>query len=197
VVDYDDRYAALLRNDVVISATTSPHYTVTLERVAEIWDKRPRLFIDLAVPRDMDPGLGDLSGLSLADIDCLTGEGSVGIDEGEQKKIEAIIREGIEEFTAWYSFRNHIDSIDAIRKAASTEIAIRMEGAIRSLGLDAGADDKLRLALAHASQMAAGKLLFGLRETLESSLWEPCFAALREAAGLKPGNALDRGYGRG
>jgi glutamyl-tRNA reductase len=197
VVDYDDRYAALLRNDVVISATTSPHYTVSMERVAEIWDKRPRLFIDLAVPRDMDPGLENLSGLSLVDIDCLTGEKHAGPDEEERKKIEAIIREGIDEFIAWHSFRNHVNSIDDIRKAASVEIVSRMENAIRSLGLNAVAGDKLRFALTHASQMVIGKMLFGLRETLERSVWAPCFEALRETAGAKPEDAMDREGSRG
>jgi glutamyl-tRNA reductase len=193
-VDYDDRYAALSRNDVVISATTSPHYTLSLERVVKIWDKRPRLFIDLAVPRDMDPALKDLDGLSLVDIDHLPSESS-GLDGGERKKIEGLIHEGIDEFIVWHSFRNHIDSIDDIRKAASTEILNRLDRTIQSLGLDADSGDKLRHALDHAAQMALGKLLFGLRETLESSVWEPCFAALREAAGAKPGAAMDGSCG--
>ena len=186
VVDYDARYGALLRNDVAISATASPHYTLDLERVANIWDGRPRLFIDLAVPRDMDPALETLSGLSLADIDSLTSGVSAGLEEGERKKIEAIIREGIDEFAAWRSFRNHIGSIDDIRKALSAEILNRLDRTIRSLGLDAASGEKLRLGLAHASQMALGKMLFGLRETLDSGAWTLCFEALREAADLKP-----------
>jgi glutamyl-tRNA reductase len=191
VIDYDDRYAALLHNDVAISATTSPHYTLSLENLAKIWDERPRLFIDLAAPRDMDPALGNLKGLSLVDLDHLTSGESAGLEEGERKKIEALIREGIDEFTAWLSFRNHIDSIDTIRKAASAETLKRLDRTIRSLGLDAGSADKLRLDLAHASQMALGKILFGLRETLESSVWTPCFEALREAAGANRA-AMDR-----
>jgi glutamyl-tRNA reductase len=197
VIDYDDRYDALIHNDVVISATTSPHYTLSLENITKIWDKRPRLFIDLAVPRDMDPALGSLSGLSLVDIDHLASGGHAGLEEGERKKIEALIHEGIDEFTAWHSFRNHIDSIDAIREAASTEILKRLDSAIQSLGLDAGSRDKLRLGLAHASQMALGKILFGLRETLESGAWGLCFEALREAAEAKLGTAADREGSRG
>jgi glutamyl-tRNA reductase len=195
-IDYDDRYAALLHNDVAISATTSPHYTLSLEAVKKIWDGRPRLFIDLAVPRDMDPGLGALSGLSLVDIDHLTSEGHAGLEEGERKKIDAIIREGIDEFIAWHSFRAHIKSIDAVRKAVSTEILNRLDRRIRSLGLDPRSGEKLRLDLVHASQMALGKMLFGLRETLESGVWALCFGALREAAEAKP-DTLDREGSRG
>jgi hypothetical protein len=74
-----------------------------------------------------------------------------------------------------------------------------MDRTIRSLTTDAEAADKLRLALDHAAQMALGKMLFGLRETLDSGAWEPCFDALMEAAGAKPGTeaAMDRECGRG
>lgn len=41
--------------DVVISATSSPHYTVTKDELKEnIKTKKSRLFIDLAVPNDID-----------------------------------------------------------------------------------------------------------------------------------------------
>ncbi|MDR1248610.1 MAG: glutamyl-tRNA reductase [Treponema sp.] len=199
VVDYGDRYEALPHNDVVISATTSPHYTLSLENTAKIWDNRPRLFIDLAVPRDMDGGLAGLSGLTLVDIDQLSGEGHAGIDEGERKKIEGILHEGIDEFTAWRSFREHTGSIAYIRKTVSTEIVTRLDRAIRSLTQDAEAAEKLRIALDHAAQMALGKMLFGLRETLDSGAWEPCFEALLEAAGAKPETeaAMGREHSRG
>jgi glutamyl-tRNA reductase len=194
-IDYDDRYAALLHNDVAISATTSPHYTLSLENLAGLWDKRPRLFIDLAVPRDMDPALEELEGLSLVDIDQLTGEGNSGLEEGERQKIDALIREGIEEFAAWHSFRKHLDSIDDLRGAAARDSALRLDSAIHSLDLADGSRDKLRLALDHASRMALGKLLFGLRETLESGFWEPCFEALREAAGVRQAAGRDGSCG--
>jgi glutamyl-tRNA reductase len=199
VIDYDDRYEALPRNDVVISATTSPHYTLSLENTAKVWDNRPRLFIDLAVPRDMDSALESLDGLSLADIDRLAGERHDGLDGEEREKIEAIIQEGIDEFTAWRSFREHTGSIAQIRKTLSTEIVKRVDRTIRALAPDAETAEKLRLALDHASQMALGKMLFGLRETLDSGAWEPCFEALLEAAGAKPGTdaAAGREYGRG
>lgn len=55
-VDYHRRYEYMNQADVVISATSSPHYTVTFEDWRNgITERRPRLFIDLAVPQDIDP----------------------------------------------------------------------------------------------------------------------------------------------
>ena len=65
MVDYRERFSYMERADVVVSATKSPHYTVT---AAALMGKRvPGLFIDMAVPRDIDPEVGSLS--RLVDID--------------------------------------------------------------------------------------------------------------------------------
>ena len=70
VVDYRDRYQYMNDMDIVISATLGPHYTVTYEELSKVLeDGRKRLFIDVAVPVDMDPSIGEIDGLSLFDID--------------------------------------------------------------------------------------------------------------------------------
>ena len=70
LVDYKDRYQYMEEADIVISATSSPHYTVVGEKLEQVLktDKK-RLFIDVAVPIDMDPGIGEISGVTLYDID--------------------------------------------------------------------------------------------------------------------------------
>ena len=61
-IDYKDRYIALRDADIVISATKSPHFTLTAENVAAADEGRAkkRHYIDLAVPRDLDPALGNI-----------------------------------------------------------------------------------------------------------------------------------------
>jgi glutamyl-tRNA reductase len=185
IIDYDQRYASLLEYTVFISATTSPHYTLTFERLAPLWDSRKRLFIDLAMPRDMDPALRSLEGLTLIDIDQL-GEGILETNElSDEAAIQAILQEGMTEFTNWYAFRNYVAPITAIQQAASADMALRLNRHILDLGLDAASQDRLRNALSHAAQMVVGKLLFGLRDTLDWRIWEPCFHALERIA-LQP-----------
>ncbi len=54
-IDYDERYQYAGDMDVIISATSSPHYTLTEPGLkAAITKKKPRVFVDLAVPVDID-----------------------------------------------------------------------------------------------------------------------------------------------
>ena len=70
VVDYAERYAYLEQADVIISATESPHYTLTAgEAAGYLKDGRERLFIDIAVPADMDKEIGALPGCRVISID--------------------------------------------------------------------------------------------------------------------------------
>lgn len=70
VVEYGERYEYLEQADVIISATESPHYTLTAgEAAGYLTDGRERLFIDIAVPADMDKDLGTLPGCRLISID--------------------------------------------------------------------------------------------------------------------------------
>lgn len=69
-VDYHDRYKVMDDMDVVISATTSPHFTLTYSRIKEvITTKKDRLFIDLAVPEDIDSDILEIDDSSIMRID--------------------------------------------------------------------------------------------------------------------------------
>jgi glutamyl-tRNA reductase len=185
IIDYDQRYAALLDYTVVISATMSPHYTLTFEKLAALWDSRKGLFIDLAMPRDMDPALRSLEGVTLIDIDEL-GEGIFKkVERSDEAAIQAILDEVMTEFTNWYAFRNYAGRIAAIQRAASADMALRINRHLLGLGLDGESQDRLQNAFSHAAQMVLGKLLFGLRDTLDRRIWEPCFHAL-ETIALSP-----------
>lgn len=67
-VDFNNRYDYIDMADVVISATASPHYTVTKGQLKNLSNKE-RLFIDLAVPFDIDKGIGEIENTKVFDID--------------------------------------------------------------------------------------------------------------------------------
>ncbi len=70
VIQYSQRYAYINEADIIISATTSPHYTLTFDEVIKaITIKKERLFIDLAVPSDIDGQMRLIEGSKLYDID--------------------------------------------------------------------------------------------------------------------------------
>ncbi len=77
-VDYRSRYDYLDEADAVISATSSPHYTLMAQKVeSSIKTPKERLFLDISMPPDMD---GEIAGIahcrlvSLDDMHKLAGE---------------------------------------------------------------------------------------------------------------------------
>ncbi len=73
-VRFDDWQKVLERVDVVISSTGAPHAIVQradVEKARRARKYRPLFFIDIAVPRDIDPAVGEIEEVYLYDIDTL------------------------------------------------------------------------------------------------------------------------------
>jgi len=73
-VRFDDWQRVLERVDIVISSTGSPHAIVRrdhVEQARRARKYRPLFFIDIAVPRDIDPAVGEIEEVYLYDIDTL------------------------------------------------------------------------------------------------------------------------------
>jgi glutamyl-tRNA reductase len=73
-VRFDDWQGVLERVDVVISSTGAPHAIVQradVEKARRARKYRPLFFIDIAVPRDIDPAVGEIEEVYLYDIDTL------------------------------------------------------------------------------------------------------------------------------
>ena len=73
-VRFDDWQTVLAKVDIVISSTGAPHAIVQradVEKVRRARKFRPLFFIDIAVPRDIDPAVGEIEEVYLYDIDTL------------------------------------------------------------------------------------------------------------------------------
>lgn len=90
-VDYRDRYACLDEADVIVSATTSPHYTVTAGR-AEEWMKtdKDRLFVDISMPPDIDDAVREIPHCRLISLEDIKGLAR----ENNQRKQQALTDAG-------------------------------------------------------------------------------------------------------
>lgn len=95
-VNYVDRMEAMEGMDAVVSATTSPHYTITCGQLAAIAPK-PRVLVDLAVPRDIAPECAGL--VTCYDTDSLGSQGP-GTPE-ELEAMHAIAEQELERFCQW------------------------------------------------------------------------------------------------
>jgi glutamyl-tRNA reductase len=95
--------AALAQADVLLASTGSSGVLLEaadLEPVLAARHGRPLLIVDIAVPRDVDPAVGALSGVTLLDMDDLTASAAVAMAGRRQEvpKAEAIVTEELERY---------------------------------------------------------------------------------------------------
>jgi glutamyl-tRNA reductase len=100
--------------DLVISATRCPYPILHAEAVRP--REKPLVLVDVAVPRDLDPAIGELEGCTLFDIDAL-GEGLVGREE-DVREAEAIVAEEAARFAEWRRARDAAGAIRDLRERA-------------------------------------------------------------------------------
>ena len=70
IVDYREKYKGMIEADVIISATSAPHIVVEYDKfIAKMKENKDYLFIDLAVPRDVDERLADFKNIEICNLD--------------------------------------------------------------------------------------------------------------------------------
>ena len=122
-VDMSDMPALIGSVDIIASATSAPHAVITHDLVARALRtprRSPLLILDIALPRDVEPEVGELPNVFLYDIDDLSQvvEGNLAKRRSEIAVAEQIIREGTREFEAWYRGRNVVPLIRQLRGRA-------------------------------------------------------------------------------
>jgi glutamyl-tRNA reductase len=105
--------------DVVLSSTASPELVV---RAGDVPPRRrtPLFFIDIAVPRDLDPAIGGLGGCFLYDIDDLeavVAETLAG-RRAEAERAEQLVAEEADRFRAWHASLDVVPAIASLRARA-------------------------------------------------------------------------------
>jgi len=177
-IDYDDRLEQLPKCDLVVSATSSPHYTLCREDLKALCPGHPVILIDLAVPRDIEKSAGELGWATLYDID------SFGIDLQSEKvrenmrRAEAILAEEKEAFYAWYDGRDVVSRIQALKEAAAGNVTARLEPAMRRAALEGLLRSNLEEEIEGSASRMMNHLLFGMRSRLPENVFRECLGAM-------------------
>ncbi|MHB8243248.1 MAG: glutamyl-tRNA reductase [Solirubrobacteraceae bacterium] len=121
VVGLDKLPDQLLHADIVLSSTSSPHPIVGREELELVMAERhgrPLLFIDIAVPRDIDPACGEVEGVSLYDIDDLQAVVARNLSSREEEapRAMAIVDEEIHRFARWLGQLDTLPTVSALRE---------------------------------------------------------------------------------
>lgn len=106
---------ALDAADVVIVATGAEAATV---RTAHFPTAKPRLLLDLSMPRNVEAALYNRPGFQVIDVDHLSevAQESVQRRQAQIPVAEAIVEEKIEEFYAWLETRRVAPTLQAVRQ---------------------------------------------------------------------------------
>jgi glutamyl-tRNA reductase len=120
-VRFDDLPQRLLEADIVVSSTSSPHQIVGRDELALVEDERggrPLLLIDIAVPRDIDPAVRELPGITLYDMDDLQREVARNMNtrEAEATRARQIVTQEVRRFVDWMASLDVVPTIAALRE---------------------------------------------------------------------------------
>ncbi|MFC4776443.1 glutamyl-tRNA reductase [Paenibacillus sp. GCM10023252] len=110
--------------DIVISSTGANEYVLTREQIVSSMQKRkskPLFMIDIAVPRDLDPGIAAVENVFLYDIDDLEGivESNLELRRKEAAKIEIMIEQELDSFDQWYKTLGVVPLIRGLQTKAA------------------------------------------------------------------------------
>ncbi|MBB6214594.1 glutamyl-tRNA reductase [Anaerosolibacter carboniphilus] len=105
VIDFHDRYKMISQVDIIITSTSAPHYVLRKEAFEKYLGQENKIcIIDIAVPRDVDPEIGEIQNVSLYELDDLKRVSMENMEsrvEAAKHAGEIIIEECIK-FENWY-----------------------------------------------------------------------------------------------
>jgi len=97
----------LLTTNIVVTCAGAPHRILSVGQVKRAMEKRPRLplvIIDIAVPRNVEPAVGQVRDVFLHNIDDLIGLSNLNHKqrENEIQKVAQIVSDELDKFTSWW-----------------------------------------------------------------------------------------------
>lgn len=172
-VPYEKRLCAIEGADLVVSATTSPHFTLTAAQMQTL-RRPPRLLIDLSMPRDIESTAAG-GQTALFNLDDLGDLGDA--DAASRETAERILDEETREFFAWLNYRAALPLIAEIKSAAVERVRhMRDYDALVSEG---DAETLAELAAARAVELVLG----GMKEKVNVQSMRDCLEHIRKGSG--------------
>ena len=182
-IDYNDRYEVIDEADLIFSATASPHYTITRDKLEKsLITRKERLLIDLAVPRDIDEDSRTIPGVVYFNLDSLKANIEIDWDFRTRAsiKIDKIINEYVLSFERWYEFRNTLPLMREIQDSAQGYVTEKINDTIAKL---TSADDKdkevVQKAMHNLANFLLNKYVYSVKENVsgdEVSIYFKCLS---------------------
>jgi glutamyl-tRNA reductase len=186
VIPFDDLYATADRADIVVTSTGSDQPIFRREHGAQFIHRRrnrPMFFIDIAVPRDVDPEINRVDGIFLYDIDDLQSVAAANQTDRakEAEQAEAIIALEVERYQ---KYLNSLDAVPVLRSLQQSAEIMR-QAELRK------AEGRLRASSVHPLSDDQWSAVEALTRGLMNKLLHPTMQAIRQAAAEGDGARLD------
>ncbi len=170
----------LAQHDIIVTCTASTLPILgkgMVERALKARKHRPLFIVDLAVPRDVEAEVAELSDVFLYTVDDLSEVVQDGLDarQGAVKEAEVIIDSGVNEFVHWMESREVVPTIRALRDHAERQRRGEIEKALRAL----------------AKGESAEKVLENLSSALTNKFLHSPTQALNQASAAERDNLLE------
>ncbi|HEX3031193.1 MAG TPA: glutamyl-tRNA reductase [Bacillota bacterium] len=154
-ISLDHMFERMVEVDIVISATASSKAIIgipEMESVVNRRDNRKIFLIDIAVPRDIDPEVGQVPGVCLYDIDDLQNVVDKNLEERKKEalKAQAIVEDEITKFFQWLNGQFVVPTISALKQFGETIKNQELEKAFKKLGPVGAREEKIIRVLAHS-----------------------------------------------
>ena len=192
VAPWSELPALLVQADLVVSATgaTEPIVTAASFRpIEKLRFQRPLLILDLAIPRDFEPAVGDFPGVYLCTIDDLAKICQQNRREREKEwpKAEKIIEEETARFMADLHHRATAPTIRRLKARADEVKADELARLLNKLGqtLDPRAQDEIRIAFDRLVNKLLHPPLESLRDEAKQGAPHGLLEALKRLFQLK------------
>jgi len=175
VIPFDKLYETTTEADIVISSTGAPHHIFRPEHGQQFMHRRrnrPMFFIDIAVPRDVDPAMNKIEGIFVYDIDDLQQVAAANLADRarEAEAAEDIVSREVDKYQ---QRQQSLDAVPAIRALQENAEAIREAELARSQSKLAGLTPQQR------------EVVEALTRSITAKLLHPQLTALRESAKSK------------
>jgi len=182
-VPWSELSSALAAADIVITATGSQRPILTRTHIESVTGRHrsePLFIIDVAVPRDVDPTVGDIEQVFLYNVDDLQTivQENMSRRGAEIERAEAIVSEEVSRFMAWRRSRGVVPTIVALRRRFE---AIRIAELRRLEGKLAGLPPEAQARIDEVTRLIMEKLLLEPTEQLKGLPDEETQVAYTEA----------------
>lgn len=184
-INYGERYQMINDCDYIFSATSSPNVTITKKDLLPVLSGRDQIYVDLAVPRDMDPDIAEIDGVTLYDIDSFQIEWMSKEMQLKYEEAKKLAEEKTEEFITWYQCKDLIPKLQQVSKSAANDVVWRTKKVLNELDIEGEEQRELERSIDMAASKVISKLMFQIRDGVNAETFRECVEAISKVYSAK------------